>query len=149
MVSIMETGSGRQPSRDQAEQTLHQLGQDESAVRYPPLPRWFFPTMAAIVAGLALAQLMKPSESHQATLALGVVVLVLASRYWLNRDGISWTSARFTDTVPFLLGILGTFALSWVISTTTGAGWIWAVGAVVAAGIVLRTGRSYRREFGE
>lgn len=145
----METGSSKQPSRHEAEQTLRQLGQDESDVRYPPLPRWFFPTMAALVAGLALAQLMEPSESHQVALPLGVVTLVIASRYWMNREGVSWASARFTDSAPFLLGILGTFALSWVVSATTGAWWIWIVGAVVAGGIVLRTGRAYRREHGE
>jgi hypothetical protein len=138
-----------QPSRDEAEQTLHQLGQDESAVRYPPVPRWFFSTMAALVAALALAQLMEPAESHGATLALGVITFVLASRYWMNRDGVSWASARFTDSVPFLLGILGTFALSWAVSATTGAWWIWIVAAVVAGGIVLRTGQHYRREHTE
>ena len=128
---------------------LDQLGQDESTVRYPPLPPWFFPAMAALVAGLALAQLMEPSESHRATLAMGVVALVLASRYWLNREGVSWASARFTDMVPFLLGILSTFALCGVVSATTDAWWIWVLGAVVAGGIVLRTGRTYRRDFGE
>ena len=51
--------------------------------------------------------------------------------------------------VPFLPGILGTFALSGVISATTGAWWIWIVAAVVADGIVIRTGRTYRQEFGE
>ena len=145
----METGSGQPPSHDEAKQTLHQLGQDERAVRYPPLPQRFFPAMAALVAGLALAQMMEPSESHQATLGLGVLALVLASRYWLNRDGVSWASARFADALPFLLGILGTFALSWVVSATTGAWWFWMVGAVVAAGIVIHTGRTYRRESGE
>jgi hypothetical protein len=144
----METESGMPPSRDEAKQTLHQLGHDESAVRYPPLPRWFFLAMAALVAGFALAQLAAPADAHKATVALGVVALVLGSRYWLNRDGVSWASARFADTVPFLLGILGAFALSWIISATTGASWIWIVGAVVAGGIVLRTGHSYRREFG-
>jgi quinol-cytochrome oxidoreductase complex cytochrome b subunit len=145
----METESSQPPSRDEAQQTLHQLDQDESAVRYPPLPQWFFLAMAALVAGLALAQLLEPSDSRWATLALGVVAVVLASRYWLNRDGVSWASARFVDMVPFLLGILGTFALSWLISETTGAWWIWIVGAVLAGGIVIRTGRTYRREFGQ
>lgn len=145
----METGSGQPPSHDEARQTLHQLSEDESAVRYPPLPRWFFLAMAAVVAGPALAQLMEPSESHQTTLALGVLALVLASRYWLNRVGVSWASARFADMVPFRLGILGTFALSGIILAATGAWWVWVVGAVVAGGIVIRTGHSYRRELGE
>lgn len=61
----------------------------------------------------------------------------------MNRDGVSCASARFTDSVPLLLGILGTFALSWVASATTGAWWIWIVAALVAAGIVLRTGHYF------
>ena len=56
---------------------------------------------------------------------------------------------RRSLTGPFLLGILGTFAVSWLISAATNAWWIWIVGAVVAGGIVMRTGRPYRREFGE
>jgi hypothetical protein len=150
MVSTMETGSGPTPSRaEAAREALSQLGQDEDAVRYPPLPRWFFRAMAAIVAGLALARLLPPPQAHLATIGLCVVSLVLASRYWLNRDGVSWASARFSDMAPFLAGFLGTFVLCWVISATTAAWWIWAVGAVVLAGMVLRTGRTYRREFGE
>jgi len=145
----METESHRQPSHDEARQTLHQLSRDESAVRYPPLPRWFFPAMAAVVAGLALAQIMESPESHTATLGLGVIALVLASRYWWNRDGVSWASARFADTVPFLLGVLGVFALSWVVAAATDAWWIWIIAAGVAGGIVIRTGHSHRRRAGE
>lgn len=143
----METGSGQ--SNDKIKETLQQLDQDENAVRYPPLPRWFFLVMAAIVAGLALARLLEPPETSKATLALGVAALVLSSRYWLNRDGVSWASASFVDMVPFLVSILGTFALSAVIAATTGAWWIWIVGAIVAGGIVIRTGHTYRQEFGE
>ena len=147
-VSVMETEAGRLPSPDEAKRTLREIDQAEGAVRYPPLPRWFFLVMAALVAGLALAQLLEPSDSSKATLALAVVALVLASRYWLNRDGVSWASVGFTDMVPFLLGILGTFAVSGVIAATTGASWAWVVGAVLAGAIVIRTGRTYRREFG-
>ncbi|MEN0130857.1 MAG: hypothetical protein AAGC49_15580 [Brevundimonas sp.] len=145
----METGPDLPPSPDEAQRMLDQLARDERAVRYPPLPRWFFPVMATVVAGLALAQLLPSSDAHRATLALGVIALVVASRYWLNREGVSWASARFADTLTFLAGILGTFAVCWVVSSTTGAWWIWIVGALVAGGVVLRTGRTYRREFGQ
>jgi len=145
----METQAGQPPSPDEAKRTLHELGRDESAVRYPPLPQWFFLAMAALVAGLALAQLLESSDSSRATFALAVVAVVLASRYWLNRDGVSWASARFTDMLPFVLGILGTFAASAVIAATTGASWVWIVAAALAGAFVIRTGRTYRREFGE
>ncbi len=144
----METEGGHLPSPDEARRTLDELGEDESAVRYPPLPQWFFLVMAALVAGLALAQLLDSSDARMATFALAVVALVLASRYWLNRDGVSWASVSVTDMLPFLVGILGTFALCAVIAAATGASWVWIVGAVVAGGIVIRTGRTYRREFG-
>ena len=105
--------------------------------------------MAAAVAGLHLARLLPPSDAHEATIAVGVAAIVLGSRYWLNREGASWVSVKFADMVPFLAAVLGTFGLSWVVSATTGAWWIWIVGAVVAGGIVLRTGQVYRRAFGD
>jgi hypothetical protein len=148
-VSTMETGSDHSPSGDAAEETLRQLERDEDVVRYPPLPRWFFSVMAAIVAGLALARLLPTPQAHLATSGLGAVSLVLASRHWLNRDGVSWASARFSDMAPFLGGVLGTFVLCWVVAETTTARWVWAGGAVVLAGLVLRTGHTYRREHGE
>lgn len=145
----METGPDQSPSPREARETLRQLVEDESAVRYPPIPRWFFVVMAAAVAGLHLARLLPPSDASKATFAVGVVAIVLGSRYWLNREGVSWASAKFADMVPFLAAVLGTFGLSWVISATTGAWWIWIVGGVVAGGIVLRTGHVYRQAFGD
>lgn len=144
----METDSGNRPPRAEAAQTLRQLADDESAVRYPQLPRWFFPVMAGLVAGLALVQLLDRVAAHRLTLALGVVTLLLASRYWMNRDGVAWAAARFTDSLPFLLGVLGTFAVGWVVAATSGASWVWVVAAVVAGGIVLRTGYTYRQAHG-
>lgn len=128
---------------------LNQLSRDEDTVRYPPLPQWFFVTMAAIVAGLALAQLLTPSDEKKATVGLGIAAVALGSRYWLHRDGVSWVSPKLSDMGPFLLAILGSFAVSAVIDATTGAWWIWIVAAAAAGIVVLRTGATYRREFGE
>jgi len=105
--------------------------------------------MAALVAALYLARLMPPSDAGNATFAVAVAAAVLGSRYWLNRDGVSWVSPKLGDMVPFLAAVLGTFALCWIVSATTGAWWAWIVGAAVAAGVVLHTGRRYRREFGD
>lgn len=118
-------------------------------MRYPPIPRWFFSAMAAVVAGLNLAQLLPPSDTSNATFALSVVALVLGSRYWLNHGGASWVSPKFTDMVPFLSAVLGTFGLCWLVSALTSAWWIWIVGAGVTGGVVLRTGHLYRQVFGD
>lgn len=144
----METGSDKSPSADEARETLQQLGQDENTVRYPPLPPWFFLAGAAIVAGLHLARLLPSSAASKLTPALGAVAILLASRHWLRRDGVSWTSAKLADMVPFLVAVLGPFVLCLVISSTTGAWWVWILGAAVAAGIVVRTGHTYRQAFG-
>lgn len=105
--------------------------------------------MAAVIVGLALAQFLPSPEVTLVMLGLTVIALLVASKFWLNRDGVSWASARFADMLPFLLGVFGTFALSALISETTGAWWIWILGAAIMAGIVLRTGQNYRREYGE
>jgi len=145
----METGAGDPTTPHDAAETLRQLDRDASAVRYPPIPLWFFIVMAGLVGGLFLARMLPSPGAHQATLALGVVALVLGSRYWLNRPGVSWTSLKLSDMVPFLVAVYGAFGLSWVIVATTGAAWIWLVGALVGAGVVLRTGLLYRREYGD
>lgn len=128
---------------------LEQLGRDEDAVRYPPLPRWFFPLQAAAVACLLLAQMLAPSDARHATFAVAVASVVLGARYWLDREGVSWVSVRLTDMIPFLASILATCVLCWVVADSTGAPWVWAVGAAVAAAVVLHTGRRYRRDFGD
>lgn len=145
----METGPVGRPSPQDAREALRQIAADEDAVRYPPIPRWFFVVMAATVAALYLAQLLPPSDTGKATFAVAVVAAVLGSRYWINRDGVSWVSPRAADMVPFMTALLGTFALCWVLDATTGAWWAWIAGAVVAAAVVLVTGRRYVQEFGD
>jgi hypothetical protein len=137
------------PSPEDARRTLEQLTGDQTAVRYPPLPRWFFPVQAALVAGISLAQLL-PSAARSAVMvgcALGAVLL--GARYWLNREGVSWVSLSVRDMAPFLLGVYGTLGACWVLAATTGARWTWVLGAVVTAAIVLRTGQTYRKAFGD
>lgn len=147
MVSCMETGSA--PSPREARDSLRQLGEDESAVRYPPLPRWFFVAMAAAMAGMHLAQLLSPSDASKATFALGIVTAVLGGRYWMFRDGVAWVSPKLSDMGLFLVAVLGVFGVCWIVAATTGAWWIWIVGAVAAGAVVLRTGHAYRQAFGD
>lgn len=145
----METGTGRSPSPREARETLQQLTEDTDAVRYPPLPRCFFPVQAVLVAGIALAQLLPSAAGSAATVACGMVSAVLGGKYWLNREGESRVSVSFADMVPFLLGLYGILGLCWALSAATGARWIWVVGAVVVAGIVVRTGHTYRMTYGD
>jgi hypothetical protein len=137
------------PSPQDAQRTLAQLSADASAVRYPPLPRWFFLAQAALTACLCLAQLLPSSDARHATFAVTVTAVVLGGRYWLYRDQVSGVSPSLRDMGPFLTGALGTVAACLVIEETTGAWWVWIVGAVLVAGIVLGTGHRYRKTYGD
>jgi hypothetical protein len=145
----METGSGGRPTEHEAREALAQAAQDEDAVRYPPLPRWFFLAQAALVGCLCLAQLLPPSDARNATFGTAVAAIVLSGRYWLFRDRVSGVLPSFGDMLPFLAASAGTVLTCLVVAETTGAGWVWILGAVVVGAIVLSTGRTYRKTYGD
>lgn len=144
----METPSGRRPSPQEAREALAQLAEDEDAVRYPPIPRWFFLVGAAVVAGVALAQMLPPKTAGLVVLPLVVVMGLLAHRYWFNADGVSGASVKLGDMAGYLTVVLGTFAVGWLVEAATDAWWIWIPCAAVTATAVLVTGERYVREFG-
>ncbi|MCZ2860954.1 hypothetical protein [Blastococcus sp. VKM Ac-2987] len=144
----METPSDRPPSPQEARDTLAQLAKDEDAVRYPPIPWWFFLVGAAVVAGVTLAQLLPAKTAAFVVLPLVAVMGLLAHRYWFNAEGVSGASVKVTDMVPYLTVVLGTFVVCWLVDATTGAWWIWFPGAAGTAGAVLVTGSRYVREYG-
>lgn len=144
----METSNGRSPSPQEARDTLAQLAKDEDAVRYPPIPWWFFVVGATVVAGVTLAQLLPPKTAGLVVLPLVAIMGLLAHRYWFNAEGVTGASVKLTDMVPYLTVVLGTFVGCWLVEETTDAWWIWFPGAAVAAGAVLVTGFRYVREYG-
>jgi hypothetical protein len=135
-------------TRDDAHDGLQQLAADESAVRYPPLPAWFFAAMAAIVAALCLAPLL-PSGSAQSSsrLALTVLAVVLAGRWWW-REGVAGVRVPVRDMAGFLALLVGVQLVALGAASGLDAGWPWVVAAVVSAAVVLATGRRYRQETG-
>ena len=128
---------------------LQQLAEDQTAVRYPPMPRWFYPVQAGLLAGLCLAQLLPSPAAAVASVLTVVPMVLLGLRYWLDRAGVSGVSVSVRDMLPFLAGTSGTILLAMILSETTGAWWVWIVAAIVVAGVVLRTGSTYRREYGD
>lgn len=128
---------------------MAQLAADKSAVRYPPLPRWFFVVQASLLAGLFLAQLLAGSDARNASFAVVVASAVLGGRYWFRRPGVAWVSASSADMGPFVLAVLGVAVVIGVVAAAAGTPWVWVVGAVVAAALVLLVGREYRKSYGD
>jgi hypothetical protein len=143
----MET-NGSPSSPEHARRTLQQLSDDENAVRYPPLPAWFFGLQACAVAGLFLAQMLEPSDGLKATFAVAVASLVLGARYWLNRDGVAWVSPKLTDMLPFVGTLLVIFGACLLVDARAAVPWIWIAGALAAGAVVLVVGHRYRRDTG-
>ncbi|WP_164704496.1 hypothetical protein [Blastococcus litoris] len=142
------------PTPHEAQEMLRQLAGDEEAVRYPPIPAWFFAVQAGAVAALHLIRLLPSSDAGRTAQLVAILAIALAagglgSRYWLNRDGVGWVSMKLTDMVPFLAAILGSFAVCWAVAEATGARWVWIVGAVFSAAVVFVTGARYRRTYGD
>lgn len=144
-VSCVETTAGATPTPEEARRALTQLAGDESAVRYPPLPWWFFVVQTCLLAGLFLAQILGGSDARNASFAVVVASAVLGGRYWFYRPGVAWVSAANADVGPFVLVVLGVIVVAGVAADTTGTPWAWVVGAVVAAALVLLVGRAYRK----
>jgi hypothetical protein len=150
----MATSSGGRPTPDEARETLRQLHQDAEAVRYPPIPAWFFAVQAAAIAGLHLVRLLPDTDSGRYAQLIGILAIALAAgglgqKYWLNRDGVSWATARLRDMLPFLALVLGSFAACWAIAEVAAAPWVWILGAVFSGAVVLVTGARYRKQYGD
>ena len=125
----METEPDSASTPRQAREALRQLTADESAVRYPPIPRWFFLAMAALVAMLYLVQLLPSSGAGNAMTGLVVIAVVLVARplafkYWLNRDGVVGVKVKLSDMALYLAASLGASTVCWVIAAGTGAWWV-------------------------
>lgn len=141
----METGDAPVPSADDARRALEQVERDEQSVRYPALAPWFFVVMALAIAAIFLAQLLPTPHSLYASFAVAVAAAVLGGRYWLNRKGLAWVSVKASDIAPFVGGMLVLGVACVIVAEVTASPWFWAVGAVLAAGIVWFTGGAYRK----
>lgn len=136
------------PTPDDARRLLHEAAAAEDSVRYPPLPLWFFISMSVAIAAIFVAQLLPTPHSLYASFAVAVAAVVMGLRFWINGRGVAWVSVKASHIAPFVGGILAIAVVCIAVAELSGAEWIWIVGAVIAASIVMLTGRAYRRMVG-
>lgn len=133
------------PGAREAREALEQTARDEDAVRYPPLPAWFFPVMASLAAALNVVQLS--SRSSLLMLCITAVAIAVGSQSWFNAAGRAWISPSLRDMLPFLAGILSAVVAAALLDEAAGLRWAWIGSAIVCASIVLVTGRRYQRQY--
>lgn len=139
----METNAAH-PGQDDARDALEAAARSEAVARHPSLPGWYFPLMALVVAAVVAAQML-PSSQRVALLGLAVAVILMVNRHVQTSTGIVWDSTRLRGQVPFLAAVLGVILAAAITVAITENQWVWAVGAAVAAGVVVVTGVIYAR----
>jgi len=140
----METNSPR-PGQDAARDALEAANRSEDVVRHPRVPRWYFPVMAVVVAAVIAAQML-PSGQRVALLGVAVVVILMVNRHVQTSTGIVWDARRLRGQLPFVAVLLGVVIATAITVAITEIEWVWAVGAGVAAVVVLVAGVLYARQ---
>jgi surface polysaccharide O-acyltransferase-like enzyme len=124
--------------------SLIELHQAETITRRPWLPTWYFTAMAGLVAVLMVCQTLPSGRRTLALFAVLLAALVINNRAQ-RLAGISWIGQPIRGQLPFLLAMAVVIAGTAAVVAVTGETWVWAVGAVPAALVVLVTGVVYRR----
>lgn len=140
----MESLGNPDPTQREAREALGLADKADSAVRNPVLPAWFFAAMAVLVAAVLLAQMLDTTQ--RSTVMFGAVAIALLLNMTVqNKRGVSFAAFRFRDLAPFLVTVLVVIGGTAVAYAVTEEDWVWAVGAGLAAIVVLVTGAAYRR----
>ncbi|KAA2258657.1 hypothetical protein F0L68_22725 [Solihabitans fulvus] len=137
----METGDGR-PTPTEAAEALAAIEQTQATLHRTPSPKWYPPSLAAMVGGLMLAQLLPGIAAPLAAIALAAGTGALIGRR-IDRTGIrpritedrrkvTWLITGVWAALLITVGVLAHFAGLW---------WLWLVAAPVAAIGALLAGR--------
>ncbi|MFT4008867.1 MAG: hypothetical protein QM655_02375 [Nocardioidaceae bacterium] len=139
----METNAPR-PGHDAARDALEAASRSEAVARHPKVPAWYFPLMALVVAVVVAAQML-PSNQRIVVLGAAVVVILMVNRHVQSSTGIVWDVGRLRGQIPFLAALLVVILATATTVAVTGHEWVWAVGAGVAAVVVVVSGVLYSR----
>jgi len=139
----METNASH-PGQDDARDALETAARSEALATHPTLPGWYFPLMALVVAVVLAAQML-PSSQRVALLGAAVVVILMVNHHVQTSTGIVWDSTRLRGHMPFLVAVLGVILATAVTVAITEIQWVWAIGAVAAAFVVVVAGVIYTR----
>ncbi len=135
------------PTPEEAAAALRQADSDRTAMERLPVPGWYYPILAGLIAGVMLAQLLPSPFSFAGSLAAAVGVGALA-RVYVDKVGVlSWLTPRqmWPPVVLILLFLFGALVVDQVYDQQ----WGWVVGAAANAAVLIVFGALYRRSTGE
>ncbi|MDP9847430.1 hypothetical protein [Streptosporangium lutulentum] len=147
----METqqGSGDpapRPTPEEARLALREAQQARSSLDSIPVPGWYFPVLALMIAGITLSQLL-PSFA-----GLAVVIVMIAGTgamvgLYVNKIGVRPRISEVKGRLawPPAAAVLLVSLAAFVLDQGYGQDWGWIVAAVANAGLILGYGLYLRR----
>ncbi|GAA5014361.1 hypothetical protein [Actinopolymorpha pittospori] len=134
------------PTPEEARVALRAAEQARSSIETIPVPGWYFPALALLVAVLALGQLLPGPATVVVTLVAlaGVGGLV---RVYVNKVGVRAQLGRADARLvwPPTIGIFLTFAAAAVLDVAYGQTYWWVAAAAIGALIIAASGALFRR----
>lgn len=135
--------STTRPDPKEAAAALRQIDRDRASMEFPPVPGWYYPILAALMAAAMLGQLL-PSPGGAVVSLIMVLGCVVLARVYVNKVGVlSWLRPR-QAWLPVTLVLVATFGAI-LLDQVYGLRWGWIVAAAVDAAAVLGFGIHYRR----
>ena len=134
------------PTPEEARVALRQAEQARSSIETIPVPGWYFPALALLVAVLALGQLLPGPATVVVTLVAlaGVGGLV---RVYVNKVGVRAQLGRADARLvwPPTIGIFLAYAVAAVLDIAYGQTYWWVAAAAIGAVSLLAFGALIRR----
>ena len=134
------------PTPEEARVALRAAEQARSSIETIPVPGWYFPALALVIAVLALGQLLP----GLATVAVALVALAGLGglvRVYVNKVGVRAQPGRADGRLvwPPTIGVLLAYTAAAVMDLGYGQTYWWVAAAAIGAVIILAYGALIRR----
>ncbi|MGW5365357.1 hypothetical protein [Actinopolymorpha pittospori] len=134
------------PTPEEARVALRAAEQARSRIDTIPVPGWYFPALALVIAVLALGQLL-PGPATVAVILVALAGLGGLVRVYVNKVGVRARPGRAEGRLvwPPTIGVFLTYAAAAVLDLAYGQTYWWVAAAAIGAAIMLALGALIRR----
>lgn len=143
---------GFRPTAAEARAAIDAADAEELATRNRPVPRWYFPALAVLIAAIFLLHTVEDPRGPLrivlavVTLTAAVAVGALVGRVSFHQPGYRGVRVAWRSMIPAVL-VAGVLAVLPVLLDERVGSWIWAVCGLVLAGLIAISGELYWRRY--